>query len=131
VGIGTVKAANLKTYSFTDAQTASQNSYYRLKMVEIDGTAKYSYIISLKSKLSMNISLSPHPVKSMLMIQHPKSESTGHIQIVSATGQLVKVIRLSANAVISNVDMSGFTSGLYHVVFKNGSAVITKTVLKQ
>lgn len=129
--IGSVKAANLKTYSYADAQAASENSYYRLKMVEIDGTYKYSYVISVKSKLSMNISLSPNPVKSMLMIQHPKSAVTGHIQIVNATGQLVKDIRLSANAVISNVDMSGFTTGLYHVVFKNGSAMLTKTVLKQ
>ena len=129
--IGTVKAANQKTYSFTDGQAASENSYYRLKMVDIDGSYKLSYIISVKSKLSMNISLSPNPVKNMLMIQHPKVASNGHIQIVSANGQTLKDIRLAANAVISNVDMSGFASGLYHIVFKSGSDVFSKTVLKQ
>ena len=129
--IGTVKAANQKTYSFTDAQAASENSYYRLKMVDIDGSYKLSYIISVKSKLSMNISLSPNPVKNMLMIQHPKVADNGHIQIVSANGQTLKDIRLAANAVISNVDMSGFASGLYHIVFKSGSDVFSKTVLKQ
>ncbi|OQP65210.1 hypothetical protein A3860_16185 [Niastella vici] len=129
--IGSVKAANLKTYSFTDAQAASQNSFYRLKMIEQDGSFKYSYIISVKSKLSLDISLSPNPVKSSLMIQHPKAGVNGHIQIISAAGQTLKDIRLSANAVISNVDMSGFTSGLYHVVFRNGSDVFSKTVLKQ
>jgi hypothetical protein len=129
--IGSVKASNLKTYSFTDAMATSDNSFYRLKMVELDGTFKYSYIISVKSKLTANISLSPNPVKNVLMIQHPKADATGHIQIISAGGQLIKDLRLSANAVISNVDMSGFTSGLYHVVFKNGSEVFSKTVLKQ
>lgn len=129
--IGTVKAANQKTYSFTDAQGASENSYYRLKMVEMDGSYKLSYIISVKSKLNTNISLSPNPVKNLLMIQHPKVAIDGHIQIISANGQMLKDIRLAANAVISNVDMSGFTSGLYHIVFKSGSDMFSKTVLKQ
>jgi hypothetical protein len=129
--IGSVKAANLKTYSFTDAQGTSENSYYRLKMVEIDGTFKYSYIVSLKARLSTNISLSPNPVRNTLMIQHPKATEGSHIQIISAAGQTLKDIRLSANAVISYVDLGGFTSGLYHVVFKSGSEVFSKTVLKQ
>jgi hypothetical protein len=129
--IGTVKATNQKTYSFTDAQGTSENSYYRLKMVEMDGSFKLSYIVSLKSKLSLNISTSPNPVKNALMIQHPKVATDGHIQIVSANGQMLKDIRLAANAVISNVDMSGFASGLYHIVFKSGSDVFSKTIIKQ
>lgn len=129
--IGTVKAANQKTYSFTDGQASSENSYYRLKMVDMDGSYKLSYIVSVKSKLNTNISLSPNPVKNILMIQHPKVATDGHIQIVSANGQTLKDIRLAANAVISNVDMSAFTSGLYHIVFKSGSDMFSKTVLKQ
>ena len=128
--IGTVKAANLRSYNFTDPQSV-ENSYYRLKMVELDGTFKYSYIVSIKAKLEANISLSPNPVKSSLMILHPKAGGTSHIQIMSASGQLLRDIRLSANAVISNVDMSGFTSGLYHIIYKNGSDMFSKTVLKQ
>jgi hypothetical protein len=55
----------------------------------------------------------------------------GHIQVISANGQLLKDVILAANAVISNVDMSGFTSGLYHIVFKSGSDMFNKTVIKQ
>jgi hypothetical protein len=65
------------------------------------------------------------------MIQHPKAGISSHIQVLGAAGQLLKDIRLSANAVITNVDMSGFKSGLYHVVYKNGSDMFSKTVLKQ
>jgi len=128
--IGTVKAANLKSYSFIDVQS-SENSYYRLKMVELDGSYKYSYIVSVKAKLDASLLLSPNPVRSSLMIQHPKATANSHVQIISATGQLLRDIRLSANAVISNVDMSGLTSGLYHVVYRNGSDIFSKTVLKQ
>jgi hypothetical protein len=129
--IGTVKATSQKTYSFTDGSSSDNNSYYRLKMVDIDGAFKYSYIVSIKSKLNTNISLSPNPVKNNLMIQHPKVITEGHIQVFSSNGQLLKDVRLAANAVISNVDMSGFTSGLYHIVFKSGSDMFNKTVIKQ
>ncbi|HUP11343.1 MAG TPA: hypothetical protein VM187_04010 [Niastella sp.] len=44
-------------------------------------------------------------------IQHPKAPIL-HVQIISATGQLLKDIRLSANGVISNVDLSGLSNGL-------------------
>lgn len=127
--VGTIKAAHLKSYSFTDAQSAN-NSYYRLKMVDQDGAYKYSYIVSVKAKLEANISLSPNPVKNSLLIQHPKASATSHVQIIGAAGQLLKDIRLSANAVISNVDMSGLASGLYHVVYKNGAEMFSKTVIK-
>jgi hypothetical protein len=129
--IGTVKATSQKVYSFIDGQTGDNNSYYRLKMIDIDGAFKYSYIVSIKSKLNANISLSPNPVKNNLMIQHPKVITEGHIQVISANGQLLKDVKLATNAVISNVDMSGFTSGLYHVVFRSGSDMFSKTVIKQ
>jgi hypothetical protein len=129
--IGSVKATSQKAYSFTDGSTSENNSYYRLKMVDLDGTFKYSYIVSIKSKLNATISLSPNPVKSSLMIQHPKVITEGHIQIFGSNGQLFKDVKLAPNAVISNVDMSGFTSGLYHIVFKSGSDMFNKTVIKQ
>ena len=129
--IGSVTAANQKTYSFTDVQSGSDYSYYRLKMMEDDGSFKYSYIVSLKSKLSLNISLSPNPVKDRMLIQHPKVINEGHIQIVNSNGQLLKDVRVPASTVISTIDMSGFANGMYHVIFKNGPDMFTKTVLKQ
>jgi hypothetical protein len=100
-------------------------------MVDMDGAFKYSYVVSIKSKLNMNISLSPNPVNNNLMVQHPKFTSEAHIQVVNVNGQLIKNVRVAANAVISYVDMSGFTSGIYHIVFKSGSDKFTKTVIKQ
>jgi hypothetical protein len=128
--IGTIKATNQKAYSFSDGSTGD-NSYYRLKMVDINGAFKYSYVVSIKSKLNANISLSPNPVTNNLMVQHPKFTTESHIQIVSVNGQLLKDVKVASNAVISNIDMSGFTNGLYHIVFRSGSDKFTKTVIKQ
>ena len=129
--IGSVQATQQSTYSFTDNQASTDYTYYRLKMVEQDGSFKYSFIVSLKSKLSLNISLSPNPVRSTLLIQHPKVGTEAHIEIVNTSGQLIKDIRIPASAVLTSIDMSGLSTGLYHVVFKNGTDVFSKMVLKQ
>lgn len=54
------------TYSFTDNDAANQPSqklYYRLKMVDIDGTFKYSNIISVTLPLTIGkLTISPNPV---------------------------------------------------------------------
>lgn len=54
------------TYSFTDNDAANQPSqklYYRLKMVDIDGTFKYSNIISITLPLTIGkLIISPNPV---------------------------------------------------------------------
>jgi hypothetical protein len=129
--IGIVNAASQKTYSFTDIQPSSDYTYYRLKIMETDGGYKLSYIVSVKSRVSLSILISPNPVKSMLTIQHPKATAQTQLQIMNSIGELIKEQRLSPNAVISTIDMSAFASGLYHVVFKNGKEVFIKTVVKQ
>jgi PQQ-dependent dehydrogenase (s-GDH family) len=71
-GIGNVPASgrnstgNSFNYSFTDNDAANQLSqriYYRLKMIDIDGTYKYSNIVSVSLPLTTGkLSISPNPV---------------------------------------------------------------------
>jgi hypothetical protein len=95
----------------------------------------WSYLppIDLPIAASQNfgISLWPNPVSHILTIQYPKVVNEGHIQILSAYGTLIKDLRLPATAATSTIDVSGFASGLYHVVFISDSRVYTKRFLKQ
>jgi hypothetical protein len=129
--VGTVAASGNTNYNFTDVQAVSDKTYYRLKMVEADGTFKISNIVSLKATLSTSISLSPNPVTNSLMIQHPKVTGDARIQLMNASGQFIREFRLATGAVLSTINMSGLTTGMYHVVYKNGTDVFTKTVLKK
>ncbi len=47
------------TYSFTDTEAASGLSYYRLKMVDLDGTFAYSSIVNLHRKLAEGVYPNP------------------------------------------------------------------------
>ncbi|OQP57682.1 hypothetical protein A3860_08605 [Niastella vici] len=75
--------------------------------------------------------LSPNPVLSKLKIEYPQVATDGHVQILNVQGMLMKDLWLPANTNASTIDMSSFASGLYFVLFHNGSTVVVKKVLKQ
>jgi len=129
--IGSVTAEKKKTYTFVDAQPSASNNFYRLKMVDFDGAFKMSHVVSIKSKASLNILLSPNPVVDRMLVQHPKAESNNRIQVINTDGKVLVQQAVPANAVQTSIDLSGFRSGLYHVVFQSNSGSFSKTILKQ
>ena len=129
--IGTVTADKRKMYSFTDIQPAADNNFYRLKMVDLDGNFKLSHVVSIKSKASVNIILSPNPVKDKLLVQHPKATTACSIQVVNADGRVISETQIPVNAVQTAIDLSGQRSGLYHIVFKTATGLYSNTIIKQ
>lgn len=71
--IGQVEAAGysnaVKAYNFTDGQVKEGLSYYRLRMVDKDGSAAYSNIVILKQEaVSGKISLFPCPATDFTIV---------------------------------------------------------------
>ena len=66
LSIGSVVAAgnssSLRKYSFTDQQPLPGTYYYRVKMVDIDGSYKYSDVVRIIFDATQNISVYPNPV---------------------------------------------------------------------
>lgn len=59
-GIGTVNAQvnqviYLNTYSFEDKDVQFEVNYYRLKMIDLDGSFKYSKIISIENSIEQSV----------------------------------------------------------------------------
>ncbi|HYE54883.1 MAG TPA: T9SS type A sorting domain-containing protein, partial [Chitinophagaceae bacterium] len=129
--ISNVAASNKKTYGFTDAQPLSDNSYYRLRIVDTDGSVKLSHIVSVKSKAGMTIKLTPNPVRGIMVMQHPKADANSVVQVMSAEGRIVKQVQVPANSVITNVDMTGFRNGTYYVSFSSAGQKYSATIVKQ
>ncbi|NML23810.1 T9SS type A sorting domain-containing protein [Pseudoflavitalea sp. G-6-1-2] len=58
-------------YAYTDWTASSGNNYYRLRMVDKDGTYKFSNIVVIKftGNLSANIEVAPNPVQTQFIIR--------------------------------------------------------------
>ena len=129
--IGIVSAESKKAYSYLDVLPSSANNFYRLKIVDLDNTARISHVVSVKSKLSVGIEAYPNPVRDRLIVQHPKAVMGTRLQIINLTGQVLKDVQVPANAVVTPMDFTGLSNGTYYLVFRSGSESFSQRVTKQ
>lgn len=129
--IGTVIAEGKKQYSYLDVMPASGSNFYRLRILDIDNSAKISHIVSLKSKVAMTIEAYPNPVRDRMVVQHPKAISGTRLQLISLTGQVLRDIAVPANAVVTPMEVIGLSKGTYYVVFRSGAESFSQRITKQ
>jgi len=112
--------AETNDYSFTDNDPFSGVSYYRLKLLDIDGNSKYSVIRSVEIKgVNNNIRIVPNPVvnHAVLKFSASKNESVP-LYIINAEGKrmMSKTISVRSGQNEVNLDQwSSLTPGVYIV----------------
>jgi hypothetical protein len=118
--IGKVKAtgnsSSTRHYSFTDQSPVKGINYYRLQMVDIDNSAKYTPIRSVKNIGALDLSVFPNPVTSLskLAINSDKP-GIGNLTIVDAAGHQVlnRHITVITGDNIIPVNFNQLSQGIY------------------
>jgi len=82
---------NGASYSFTVAQPWVGNNFYRLKMVDKDGTIAYSNIVLLKHAGILQVSVYPNPTADWLYVSIPAFVNSQPItaSVLDGAGKLV------------------------------------------
>lgn len=77
--IGTVSAAYQpgRTYTWTDRSPFEGTNFYRLKMIDIDGSFQYSKIIKISTNSAGQISIFPNPVSGKEIFLQLYGQSRG------------------------------------------------------
>ncbi len=117
-GGGTSTIGN--AYQYLDKQTATHN-YYRLKMVDLDGTFEYSNVVYLKEdcKGGSGIVLYPNPIAAdagLLNVKfHTAEAGDVMLTVTDVLGQAVKRLNLSAEEAWNTLrmDISDLPAGTY------------------
>jgi protocatechuate 3,4-dioxygenase beta subunit len=119
--IGTVSAAGLSSYSFTDYTPAKGVNFYRLKMVEMTGDADYSLIRTIRFDSDGIVSIFPNPAKSNVNIALPDEWQGAAVSInmFNSSGQMVLNLVKTNAAQIVTVSVNGLPTGYYILTVKN------------
>lgn len=100
-------------YSHNDA-TAAATSYYRLRMVDMDGSARYSNIVALHDDVIVNSRhLYPNPTESTLFIEGIAGKST--YRIVDVAGREIvsrNTVTLTEGSAVT-IDVAHLQQGIY------------------
>ncbi len=122
--IGRVKASGntnrTTNYNYKDGLPFDGNNYYRLRMVDKDGSAKLSQVRMLVFKgTTNNLQIVPNPTRNEASIVF-NSAPQGNIavKIVNQYGQVVLVRQVANAGRIYKLDLAGLAQGMYVVIIQ-------------
>lgn len=133
VNAGSVRSAGSsttqKTYGFSYDMEAGKTYYFRLKIIDKDGSFKYSDIrsASCAKGSGLDIVIAPNPVRNQFKIT---GMETGRnlVTIYAANGQLVKSLVIAQSQ--GDILVNELSPGLYmvRVTSETGNTVVSKLI---
>ena len=119
-------------YSFTDSDARLTN-YYRLKMIDLDGSFNYSNIeiVTIACEES-NITIYPNPVKdqNFISLEFKNIQEEVSVSVFDVSGKMIKVVDYQANNDKTILDISNMPIGTYLVRFHYGGKIEAHKLVK-
>lgn len=132
--IGEVKAnVNSKSsvnYYFDDMQPNLGTNYYRLKMVDIDGSYAMSTIRQLAGDFAgADLMLYPNPVSNELSIKGTTGKAITKMELLNQSGRVV--LSRNAEGALLPINVKTISAGVYvvKISFANGSVENRKVII--
>jgi len=122
-GAGT--STTFLNYSAIDNNPYNGISYYRLKLVDINGETSYSDWVLIDWLHKDDLVLLPNPSDAMMTIQLPDINDDTDVKIFNMLGELVYRKDLTNHPASLSVDVSPFLNGMY-MIFIESKAESTK-----
>jgi hypothetical protein len=117
--IGSLPANNTTgnhQYQLIDIFPQSGISFYRLKMIDIDGSFVYSDVITVnRTEVAKGFTLYPNPVTTYTNLYFNNTTSPKTIQLFDANGKLIQRIQIPRGQQIFKLNTANLSSGLYSI----------------
>ncbi|TDE10846.1 T9SS type A sorting domain-containing protein [Dyadobacter psychrotolerans] len=96
-------------------------TYYRLRMLDLDGTFAYSRVVSLNSDQVRALIAYPNPVKQAVTVEPDKSYLGSQASLSTASGVRLRQILINQRQL--PINMSSYNPGLYLLHMADGRVV--------
>ena len=131
--VGTIAAKGKGSYSYTNSITVYHSPfiiYYRLEIVDKDGSKTYSEIKQLAiNDKQQAISIFPNPAKNSFAINHSIAEKNATVQIINEAGKICFQMKVKQGNTITVVNTDKLAKGNYTVIFINGETKVNNVVI--
>lgn len=118
-------------YSYTDKNTGSGNSFYRLRLVDQDGTHKYSPVVSVRSDCEETIKVYPTFTSNEVRIVLPQQGyEKAQLYILNVAGQRMAPA-VHGSGSFKTVNLQGLPASTYILQVVNGKETRSFKIIKQ
>ena len=131
---GTNNGSTIQNYSYTDQYTYNGNVYYRLAMVDKDGSINYSRIISLSLSSDQKIRIYPTVVENnILFVESAQSVSSARLELFSMNGSKVSekdwAVLDGRQQVSINAGSGSLPAGAYIARLSDSHSILAKQII--
>lgn len=118
-----------KEYSFSDKQTTSGEYYYRIRMIDVDGSSSFSPTnkISYENNSLQQINLYPNPVNNQLFFSNTKGFTAAII--VDFLGKIIleQTVQTGNNI----LELDNLAEGVYLLQLKSSTGIENHKIIKE
>ena len=92
-------------------------NYYRLKIVNADGTYSYSKILAVRFQNATLLTLYPNPANGAVTVELNFPAGQILLQVVDAAGHLVRTqtLQSAGSPLTTTIDLTGLAPGAYYI----------------
>lgn len=112
------KEATHADYAFTDRQPLNGKSFYRLNILDNDGSYHYSNVVFVTFFSNGNAVISPVPAKDVIRLSASEHLYGSAAYITDIQGKQVLRFIVSSN---QEIDVSGLAAGMYYLKLIDGT----------
>ncbi|RYZ49841.1 MAG: T9SS type A sorting domain-containing protein, partial [Sphingobacteriales bacterium] len=124
-------AAELQ-YNYTDNQSVTGTTYYRLIQTDKDGKATYSDVVTVNraSDEALTMQTYPNPATSTLTVQLKGKLAEGtEMMMTDMAGRVV--LKQAVTASVFTLDMNAMPTGMYLLKYVGADATLVSKILKK
>lgn len=115
-------------YYFKHSVDNTNRLYYRLKMMDKDGTNAYSKIITLEGTEATGEVIRLFPTQLRYgQLQVQLNQPFNSLQVVNTSGQILMTQNLQNRSGILQLNVSSFSKGIYTVVVRRPDKMVSKS----
>jgi hypothetical protein len=133
--LGTVAAVSASRYAFTHGMPVNGINFYRLKIIENDGSFKYSKIVTAEINNASCVQVLPNPfTNSIHMIVALSNPSPVNTVIFDATGRKIYERTVYGNTGINKFEITSlqhFAPGVYMVSVTSNKLISNHRLIKE
>lgn len=139
--IGSIAARNgnsvaRHTYNFNDGRPASGDNYYRLRILEQDGSYSFSKVVkvSLPNQRGTRFTAAPNPALNQTQLQLEGLEKGQYALLISdASGRVIlnRNLQVQQNVELHTLETGKLPSGIYRVILRNSRGEVAGSLSLQ
>ena len=108
--------AGVAAYAYVDKNANKGSSFYRLRLIDVDGQYRYSTVAAVQSDCdNQAITVYPTVTKGIVLINLPSGYEGAKIEVFTSLGQLIQLPNTgnTHTAGLHNIQFSGLAQGQY------------------